>query len=92
MAQRRDILVGQKLGQLVASLHRQDGGDGVEFFGTTFNRRQGFLGHRWASKQCFWRLGGRRLSKHLAYFRLKSITSDKGYLSMVRGPTGNHTM
>ncbi len=39
-----DILVGQNLGELVAALHRQHGGDGVEFFRTALDGGQGCLG------------------------------------------------
>lgn len=33
MAQRLDVLISKQLGELVATLERQDGRDGVEFFG-----------------------------------------------------------
>ncbi len=33
MAQRLDVLISQQLGELVATFERQDGRDGVEFFG-----------------------------------------------------------
>lgn len=40
MAQRLDILVGEQFGELVATLDRQHGGDGVEFLGASLDGGQ----------------------------------------------------
>ncbi|NDK53311.1 hypothetical protein GYH37_29100 [Rhizobium laguerreae] len=40
MAQRLDVPVGQQLGELVATLDRQHGGNGVELFGAPLDGGQ----------------------------------------------------